>query len=175
MVSLSISTISAIVLLLAIVGCTLRWLALPKPYPGIPYHRQSAGRVLGDVPDLLRWKNENPERRFETWAWIREQNVKLNSPVVQLFVRPFGKPFVIVTDYREAADVMVKRNREFDRSDFFRDLFGLMLPETMVHFKTGEQYWAHRKLMAGTMSNSFLQTVAGPQIYSKTLDTIQFW
>lgn len=41
---------------------------------------------------------------------------KLNSPIVQLFVRPFDRPWVIVSDPDVAYDVLVRRTPlEFDR------------------------------------------------------------
>lgn len=160
-ISFTFTVFLAVALLVVVLlGYLLRLLILPKPYPGIPYHRRSANRVLSDIPHLLDWKKGNPDREFDTWSWISEQNAELNSPVIQLLVRPAGKPFVIVTDHREATDVLIKRNQEFHRSSSFRNLFGLLIPRSFVHGKTGGPHWPQRKMIANIMSNSFLNTVA---------------
>jgi len=41
--------------------------------------------------------------------------------------------------------------------------------------KTGDEWKEHRRLMADTMSFSFLNEVAGPRIYEGTLTLIQLW
>ncbi|GAB1743990.1 hypothetical protein NU219Hw_g1030t1 [Hortaea werneckii] len=145
--------------------------ALPKPIAGIPYNKHSATRMFGDVPDALAWYR----KRQELFSYLAAQTVKLNSPIVQVFLRPFGKPWVILADFREAQDIMVRRTREFDRSDFFGDLFFTLGPGNQVHMPTGDEWRAHRKLMADTMSNSFLHDVIGPQIHSTALDIIELW
>lgn len=94
--------------------------ALPKPIPGIPYHEASAKSVLGDAPAMLRHKNKNAT----VFDWMTAQTLELNEPVVQLFLKPFSKPVVVVTDQREIQDVVLRRAKEFDRSTFFKDAFG---------------------------------------------------
>lgn len=94
--------------------------ALPKPIPGIPYHEASGKSVLGDAPAMIRHKNKNGT----VFDWMTAQTLELNAPVVQLFVKPFARPIVIVTDHRETQDVVLRRAKEFDRSTFFKDAFG---------------------------------------------------
>lgn len=94
--------------------------ALPKPIPGIPYHEASAKSVLGDAPAMLKHKN----KYATVFDWMTAQTLELNQPVVQLFLKPFSKPIVIVTDHRETQDVVLRRAKEFDRSTFFKDAFG---------------------------------------------------
>ena len=62
--------------------------ALPKPIAGIPFNKHSATRMFGDVPDALAWYR----KRQELFSYLAGQTVKLNSPIVQVFLRPFGKP-----------------------------------------------------------------------------------
>lgn len=94
--------------------------ALPKPIPGIPYHEASGKSVLGDAPAMIKHKNKNGT----VFDWMTAQTLALNAPVVQLFVKPFARPIVIVTDHREIQDVVLRRAKEFDRSTFFKDAFG---------------------------------------------------
>jgi hypothetical protein len=72
--------------------------ALPTPIPGIPYKTISARRLLGDLPDMLKYT----ARTRETVSYFASHCVELNSPITQIFIRPiFSKPWVIITDSRE--------------------------------------------------------------------------
>lgn len=90
--------------------------ALPKPIPGIPYHEASANSVLGDAPAMIKHK----QKYATTFEWMTAQTDKLNSPIVQIFLKPFSRPIVIVTDPRETQDVVLRRAKDFDRSRFFK-------------------------------------------------------
>jgi hypothetical protein len=89
------------------VGYLLYRAALPKPIPGIPYNEAAAKHILGDAPGLLEAINKTGTML----DWIIDQLVKRNEPVVQLFLRPLGKPFVIISDFRETQDICVRRSR----------------------------------------------------------------
>ena len=120
----------------------------------------------------MKWHAE----RKEIYTWLTAQCKKLNSPVVQVFMRPFGgRPWVILSDFREAQDIMTKRTREFDRSDFFGDLFTSLLPHHHVHMPTGDEWRSHRKLVGDLMSPGFLSEACAPQLYNTALDTINLW
>ncbi|RMJ13331.1 hypothetical protein CDV36_007013 [Fusarium kuroshium] len=84
-------------------------LARPKPIPGIPYNVEAAKSLLGDIPEF----RTAPDRR-EWWA---SQVIKHQSPMIQVFLRPFSRPLVFVADHWEATDIMTRRMKEFDRSD----------------------------------------------------------
>lgn len=145
--------------------------ALPKPIPGIPHNHHSATRVLGDIPDALRWiYNHNA-----ILSWVVEQCLIHNSPVVQCFMRPFDKPWVVVSDFQEAEDIMVRRTREFDRSNFFGDVFVNVLRGNQVHMPTGDEWRAHRRLMSDTMSVTFLKETVAPHIYTTACLTVDLW
>ena len=51
-----------------------------------------------DIPDVLKWHAETNE----LMSYLTAQCVELNSPIIQLFVRPFSKPWIIMTDFRES-------------------------------------------------------------------------
>lgn len=109
---------------------------LPRPIDGIPHNASAARRILGDVPSALHYQ----KKHHEMSGFLTEQLVKLNNPVVQLFLRPFGKPWVVVADFREAHDVLLRRSQEFDRSDFFSNLFTATMPACQVQMRTGEEW-----------------------------------
>lgn len=71
--------------------------------------------------------------------------------------------------------VLILVHREFDRSNFFGDLFYSILPHHQVHMATTDRWKAHRKLMADTMTHAFLSDVAGPQMHRNALSMIKLW
>jgi hypothetical protein len=70
---------------------------LPKPIPGIPYDEASIHRLLGDVPDLVAWQKAHQE----PWGSMVKKLKDLDSPIIQLFGRVGGKPWVVIADARE--------------------------------------------------------------------------
>lgn len=120
---------------------------LPKPIPGIPHNKVSARRILGDAPDVsslypifdtvpiadnptqvLRWNKQTKE----IWSYIRNLAIELDSPVIQVFMRPLSRPWVIVCDFREAQDIQMHRSQDFDRARILEDIFGALLPNCHV-------------------------------------------
>ena len=83
-------TISALVI--SVVGYCLRRVLLPEPIPGIPHSKASANRILGDVPDLLAWK----AKHGDSFGYLPQLAYDHNSPIFQVFMRPFGRPWVFV-------------------------------------------------------------------------------
>lgn len=49
-----------------------------------------------------------------------------------MFMRPLGKPWVIITDFRESYDIQMNRQGEFDRSTYIKEVFGPLLPGNHV-------------------------------------------
>ena len=136
-----------------------RW-AMPSPIPGIPYNKEATKSILGDIPSMVKHVSKT-QRVFD---WIVQQNVKLNSPIVQIWTRPFSKPWVIVTDFRESQDILMRRTKEFDRSQFFGDIFLGLLPDHHISMKTNDSFKAHRLLLKDLMTPAFLNEV--PSFFS---------
>ena len=91
------TTLAVVVGLALLLGFTLWRAALPQPLPGIPYSRKSAKRILGDLPDMTRLKDS--EGGF--LAFMGSRCEELRSPIVQVFVKPMSRPFIVVRDSRE--------------------------------------------------------------------------
>ena len=152
----SLSSSTAVVVSIIFAALVLLYrAALPKPLPGIPYHHASARSVLGDIPSMVKWKNETRE----TFSWMTAQCDALKSPMIQLFVKPFSKPWVIITDARECQDVLVRRSREFDRATFTTDAVQPILREHFFPMPSGPKQRAHKALLADTMTPPFLNEV----------------
>jgi hypothetical protein len=162
---------------LAIVGtvltiCYLLYrAALPRPIPGIPYHKASARSILGDIPAMVKHTQE----AAQVFDWMAAQCVNLNSPIVQLFVRPLGRPFVILADFREGQDILMRRMKEFDRSVFMGDVTIGLAPDHHISMPSNNTFKKQRRLLADTMSPTFLQEVAAPHVYAVALDLVELW
>jgi hypothetical protein len=162
---------------LALVGVSIfvymayQW-ALPKPIPGIPYNKASAQRLLGDIPDMVAHVNKTATIS----PWITIQALKLNSPIIQLWVRPFSKPWVIVYDFKESQDILLRRTKEFDRSDFFGEVFRGLVPDHHISKRSSDPKFKHnRALVKDLMTPGFLNEVAGPQIYAAVQTLLELW
>lgn len=147
-----------------------RWL-LPKPIPGIPYNPGATRTILGDIPSMVKYTTETKE----LYQWIVNQNIKLQSPIIQLFARPFRKPWVIVADFQETRDVMLRRTQEFDRSPFWGEVSGGIFPQCHVHMPTASTFKEQRRWLHGLMTPAFLHDVAVTHMYTVCLSLIQLW
>lgn len=133
--------------------------ALPQPIPGIPHNKDAAKSLLGDAPEFLKYVKDH---NGSAVAWWTQQCVKHSSPIVQIFVRPFSRPIVVVADFREAQDIMMRRTKEFDRSTFFEDIFAGTLPNHHIILRTNDKLKAQKRLLADTMMPAFLHEVSRP-------------
>jgi hypothetical protein len=141
---------------------------LPHPIPGIPHNPAAAGSLLGDIPSLLRDAKGSP------MDWMIAQTRSHAGPVCQIFIRPFGKPFVLLSDFREAQDIMMRR-KEWDRSDWSIDILRGIAPQHHINMKMGTAWKAHRRLLQDLMTPKFLNKVAAPNIYESVLGLAQLW
>ncbi|KAI1173283.1 cytochrome P450 [Nemania sp. FL0916] len=169
----ALSFLNLIVVALGIVtlGICLHRVLLPRPIPGIPYKRSSARRILGDVLDIAKGQMESGEM----WKYVGNLSVELKSPIFQMFMRPLGKPWVIITDFREAEDILMRRQGEFDRSTFLGEVFGPLLPNNHVWMPSDARFRAHRHLLRDTMSPGFLNGVVAPSIHSAIRNVLDLW
>lgn len=130
---------------------------LPKPIPGIPYNKGSQFKVFGDMPDIIRAMKITDNQLF---AWAVSQNIKLKSPIVQVFAQPFKKPWILLTDYRECIDVMLRRTKEFDRSDFAGGALTGIMPDMHVNKRTESAEFKYgRALLNDLMTPTFIDEV----------------
>lgn len=143
---------------------------LPKPIPGIPYNTEATSSLLGDIP---RFKKEaNGSNLF---GWVTAQTRAHGSPIAQAFIEPLRKPTVVVVDFREGQDILMRRTREFDRSDFGIDALGGEAPQFHINLKTGAEWKAHRRLLQDLMGPKFLHEVAAPNIYKSSARLLELW
>ncbi|EFQ35224.1 cytochrome P450 [Colletotrichum graminicola] len=162
--------LAVFVFLLPTLHLLRRW-ALPKPIPGIPFRPEAPRSILGDIPALLKAMSD-PDHTY--MHWIEQQMRELDTPIMQLFIRPFSRPVLVLADFREAQDILMRR-KEWDRSDMLRDLFGGLIPGHHARERTNEVWKSHRRLLQDLMSPPFLHNVAGPAVYANALNLIRLW
>jgi hypothetical protein len=163
--------------LLALLGGIAAWLylcycwALPHPIAGIPYNKEATKTLLGDIGPMIRHMG----RTKQIGEFFTLQNIMLKSPIVQIFVRPFGRPFVIITDFRESQDILLRRTKEFDRSKFFGDVFSGLVPEHHIVMPTNDTFKQHRRWLQDLMTPYFLNKTAAPRVYAAFGDLVKLW
>lgn len=145
--------------------------ALPKPIPGIPYRSDSARHVLGDIPAILKAAADLDLTHVQ---WIQQQLQELNSPIIQIFMGPFSRPIIVVADFRETQDVLMRR-KEWDRSELLGDLFWGLIPDHHSKHKTNAVWKARRRLLQDLMSPQFLHNVAAPAQYANASTLLSLW
>ncbi|KAH6694019.1 cytochrome P450 [Plectosphaerella plurivora] len=143
---------------------------LPKPIPGIPYNQEAVNSLLGDLPAMVRETVDG-----SGLDWIVSQARNHPGPLFQIFLQPFGDPFLLLSDFREAQDVFLRRSHEWDRSDWSIEMIGGVGAHHHINLKAGPVWKAHRRLVQDLMTPTFLHSVAAPNIYESVLDLIQLW
>ncbi|KAI9146951.1 Cytochrome P450 monooxygenase TRI13 [Paramyrothecium foliicola] len=126
---------------------------LPKPIPGIPYNLEASKSLLGDIPRIQKEAGNN----------IFEPSSSHSAP-----------PTVVVTDFREGQDILMRR-KEFERSDFSIAILSGEAPKFHISLKTGPEWKAHRRLLQDLMNPKFLHEAAAPNIYKSAIRLLSLW
>ena len=135
---------------------TIYWSLLPKPIPGIPYNKESAKRLLGDLPDIIAAEKSGGRKKVYYADWAR----KHKAPVVQFFLGPGLKPAIIIADYREARDIVLRRSKETIRGPLNCDPWRGVIPGHFIAMEDDSpKFKGARALSRDLMSPSFLHSV----------------
>ncbi|RYO92688.1 hypothetical protein DL766_000992 [Monosporascus sp. MC13-8B] len=146
--------------------------ALPKPIPGIPYVEESAKRLFGDLPRIaeLQKVGRKPADLYIETARLTK------SPISQVFFLPFKRPMVIVSDFREAQDLVTARCKDLERGAFNNETFGGVTPEHFISMNTSDpRFKVTRALTNDLMTPRFINEVSAPEIYSKMRHFVDLW
>lgn len=153
------SPTSITVIILVCIG-TIYWLfrkAYPQPLPGIPYNHHATQTIMGDLAELGERQKDVQGMR----PWFLEQAHRHNSAITQLFLGPFSKPAILLSDYREVNDILSHR----DAVDFKRgkkvEVFSGILPHAHPAMETFDpRFREARDLVRDLMAPSFLNNVS---------------
>ncbi|KAI0133285.1 cytochrome P450 [Hypoxylon sp. NC0597] len=145
-------------------------LLYPQPIPGIPYDKEAAKRITGDLPSIAATYEE-----FKEWiSPIGRRSLRYGSPIHQLFMNPFTKPFVFIDDPRETSDMLLRRSKDFDK-DIKAGIFQTFVPYSTLAQSTTPEWKAQRKLWQDTMHPDFLRRVVAKNIYAAAKDLTKLW
>ncbi|KAI6757042.1 hypothetical protein HG530_011640 [Fusarium avenaceum] len=85
------------------------------------------------------------------------------------------KPLIVVDDYFEVEDILLRRQREFDKAQTLVDVFYPIFPKgTLSQFTTPERK-AQKRLWSEVMHPGFLRKNTAPNIYKAALDFVELW
>ncbi|CAH0004322.1 unnamed protein product [Clonostachys byssicola] len=173
MFTVSSSGVTAIAFGITVVALYVAYRAiLPKPLPNIPYNQDAAGKLFGDVPEIMGYVM----RTKRIFCWLTSLTTRHQSPIVQAFIKPGGLPWVVVTDPFESQDILLRRIREFDRSDFFGELINGILPEQHIQFiSTDPRFKNNRNLINHLMAPTFIKEVSAPEVYMAASSLVKLW
>lgn len=163
-----IATIPITITITIVLYCLYRWL-LPKPVSGIAYNPEATKSLFGDAPNMIKEVSVTGEFR----VWCAKQVKKMNSPICQVFIRPFGKPWILLADFRESRDILMRR-KEFDKSSFLSDGMACMGAFHGI-YNTGDRFKANRQLIQDLMTTTFLNNHMGPAVYDKGLEVMRLF
>lgn len=147
-----------------------KW-AHPKPISKIPYNATALSSLFGDLPAMIRDTKAHDQTHMD---WIVQQMRNLDSPIIQLFLSPLQRPTVILADFRETQDIMLRR-KEFDRSTNIRGLLEDVIPDHHIYQQTNSVFRTHRKIVQDVMLPSFIREVAGPAFHGNIMKLVQLW
>lgn len=145
--------------------------AHPRPYKDVPYDKQSATRLLGDIPDMVKFAKEgNDPDQF-----IPQRCRQLNSPIIQLFLAPFSSPLIFVDDVGEVENIVFNRTKQLDRAPITINTLLPLFPFSSILKRTTPEWRAQRRLWKDTMSNDFLRRIAAPQMYETAMQLVDLF
>ncbi|OQD80318.1 hypothetical protein PENANT_c037G05587 [Penicillium antarcticum] len=165
---LSLNHLPLVAIVLAFILYYVSKRAYPSPYPGIPFNATSANKFWGDSSGLL----DAVKITQDPAKFIFQQNRKLNSPVIQLFLAPLSNPTIIIDDVREVKDILSNRTHEFDRAPRTQDAYRSLLPHCSLVKATGPAFKHQRRFWEGVTGTPFLRRVAEPKMYRCALGLI---
>ncbi|MBE3047193.1 hypothetical protein IMZ48_32655 [Candidatus Bathyarchaeota archaeon] len=130
---------------------------LPKPLPGIPYNKESAKRFFGDIPDMTAAENAGGRRN----VWFAKLAQKHGSPIAQFFFGMGTKPGIVVADYREARDLLLRRGNELIRGHMNCDPWLGLIPGHFIAMEDDNpRFKGSRSLGKDLMGTGFLNSVS---------------
>lgn len=163
--------------LVVVTAAVVGWLylvkqwAYPRPLPGIPYNLRASRKFIGDLAELNARQNAGQSIR----PWFLEQSKRHKSALVQIFLGPFTRAAVLLSDYREVYDIMVNREEDFKRGKKI-DVFSGVLPHAYPAMESFDpRFKSSRGLMRDLMTPTFLHTVSAPHIYRVATQLLDLW
>jgi len=144
---------------------------------------------MGDLSETSEWKKKGKFRHYFPTLARRH-----NSPISQVFLDPFTKPTVVISDYREVNDILSRRDAVDVKRGKKTHVFAGILPHSFTAMETYDpRFKPCRDLTRNLMTPSFLNKVGpspspwlgilrtdyaqvnAPRIHAVVLDLIRLW
>jgi hypothetical protein len=169
-------------ILAAVVGLTVllgRRRLYPKPYPGIPYNVASAGRLMGDMAEIVAAMRATDEAT-ESIFTVSTRNSKIlpsgrGTPIAQILFPRIRAPLIAVEDFYESEDILTRRQHEFDKAPTSADVFMPMFPKGSLAQYTTPELKRQKKLWSEAMRTGFLRETVAPGVRECLLDLVELW
>ena len=147
------------------------WKLFPEPLPGLPHIAESKWRIFGDAPAVKGMGRITREPNLAFFSLNR----KLGSPIVQMLLPSLSPPFIVVDDPREVEDILLRRNKEFDRSEITAMLFQQILPHATLAQTTTPALKSQKRLWSDAMNPDFLRRAVAPNIQIAARELVELW
>ncbi|RYP13398.1 hypothetical protein DL767_010756 [Monosporascus sp. MG133] len=167
---MELSFLLASVVAVLILRTVIKRILYPRPLPGIPYNKESVKRVSGDHSAIVATYEKLTEWSFP----IGRRSLDYGSPIHQLFLNPFAKPYVLIDDPREVSDIILRRNKEFDKTTM-PGVWQTLIPNSTIAKPTTEEWKSQRRAWQDTMHPDFLRRVVAKNIYAAAVDLTTLW
>jgi len=138
---------------------------------GIPYDPSALTVPFGNGPAI----KSRGQRTREPTAAVFSLTRTLASPLAQFLITSFGPPVILLDDPREIEDILVRRNKEFDRSFLTTQLFEQILPVSTLAQVTTPELKAQKRLWSDVMSPEFLRRVVAPNLETAAGELVELW
>lgn len=111
---------------------------------------------MGDIPHFIALEKAGKRPR-DFWVNLARRQ---NAPVTQYFAGPFVKPAVVVADFREAQDLLLRRAKMTDRGVMNNGLWSGAIPNHFIAMNSRDpRFNESRHLTKDLMTPSFLHSV----------------
>lgn len=158
---------SAPLLVAAVILYSVYRCLLPRPLAGIPYSNASANRLMGDIPEFMGAIREGRSPRVYMGLLAR----RFQSPIYQVFMKPFGRPSLVVVDFRETLDILTRRTKEFHRGAKSTDPFGTIVPGHHISMQSSNpRFKVNKEIVKDLMTPAFLNSVDWPCVLFRAPD-----
>ena len=147
------------------------WNLYPKPLPGAPHFPESTKVLFGDGQYIKATQKENKEPSETIFSLCR----KIGRPLFQLLITRFSAPSFVLNDAREIEDILLRRNKEFDRSPMTAQLFKQILPHATLSQLTTPALKAQKRLWSDVMHPDFLRRAVAPKLAASAQDLVELW
>ncbi|KAF5027019.1 hypothetical protein F66182_894 [Fusarium sp. NRRL 66182] len=156
-------------------ACVLLYLlyrrGYPRPLPGIPYNEHAVNKFSGDLAEIQQHQKDGASIR----PWFLEQAARHNSAITQMFLGPWASPAVLISDFREANDILMYREADFKRGKKV-DVFKGVLPHAHPAMETFDPRFKNtRDLVRDVMTPSFLHSVSAPKVHDVSVKLAELW